>query len=574
MQNLNVTKLAFEEVKDNLKIFLESQSALSDYNFTHDTMNIIMDVIAYGTHYNALYAKQALNETFLDTAILRSSVVSRAKELGYIPRQFTPARTEVTVFITVDPGDLSTEFIIPKYSKFRGEKDGKTIKFITTTQYTLTERTGDVFTGAIQIFQGELVQDKFTFNINDINNMILTPEKVWTDSLEVEVLPFEGSSTKTIFTPIETLVDVTNESAVYFWEEDFDGNVYIAFGDGVIGTALQSGNVVNVNSISTLGSDGNGATSFGAAEVINGVGSNNITIQAKLPSQYGSDRETIESIKLLAPKNYAAQDRLVTPDDYRAYIPRIFGNIESLSVWGGEENDPPIYGRVFISIKPLDSNSLSDFEKTTIESKISNREVVGTQPVFVDPEVINVNVTASINYNNNTTTVTLENAITQVTNAIKDHFKENVNAFRNDLIYSNLLTSIDNSTDAVNGNVVSITLDKSFVPKEGPSAYVFKFVNEIEEGSFISNTWTDTFNDFYIKEREEGGIIDLFRDGFILRSNVGTVDSVNGIINLVNFDPSIPANTAITITVTPKNLNIRSIRNNILVLKNVNVGIS
>ena len=478
MKNLNVTRLEFEGIKDNLKIFLQSQDELSDYNFSHSSMNIILDALSYATHYNALYAKQALNETFLDTALIRSSVVSRAKELNYIPRQYTPSRVEVDISITVPNTDISTEFIIPKYTRFNGDKNGATIPFVTNNQYTLTTRVGDVYSGTIILYQGVTYYDEYTFSSNEMGALSLTPENVWTDSIVVEVLPFSGASTKTIFSPLESIITATSESNIYFWEENYDGDIEIKFGDGVLGTALESGNVIEITSIYTLGAEGNGTTSFNAAQTINGISLSSIVVTNTLPSKYGTDRESIDSIKLLAPKNYAAQDRLVTVQDFKAYIPKIFGNIESLAVWNGKDNVPPSFGRVFVSIKPLDSNTLSQFEKDSIQELIEDRIVVGTVVEFADPSIINVNLDVEVIYNSLTTTISLEDALSKVSNAVTDFFSNNANAFEEDLIYSNLLTAIDNSTKAVNGNIVTVNLDKTFIPRTGPSSYVFDFVNE------------------------------------------------------------------------------------------------
>jgi hypothetical protein len=322
MTDLKTTRLDFDGIKEHLKLFLESQTELQDYNFTGSTMNVIVDVLAYTTHYNALYAQQASNETFLDTALLRSSVVSRAKELGYIPRQYTPARVDIDISVTVPAEDVSTTFIIPVYTKFTGEKDGASLPFRNIEQVTLTERVGDVFSGSITLYQGENVEQRFVYNGKD-SKFVLSPERVYTDLFVVDVLPFVGAGSKDSYTTDLDVVDITAESKVFFWQESVAGDIEIFFGDGVLGQKLSSGNEIAVGMFTTLGESGNSSSSFSAAQAINGINVASIVTTNTNPSRYGSGKEDIESIRLLAPKAYTAQNRLVTIDDYIAYNLRL-----------------------------------------------------------------------------------------------------------------------------------------------------------------------------------------------------------------------------------------------------------
>ena len=572
-REFNVSDTDYDQIRNNLKIFLENDNELSDYNFNGAVLTKLVDFFAYGAHYNAVYANQAINETFLDTALIRSSVVSRAKELGYIPRQYTGAFVEVTINVVVPIGDSRTVFEIPRGIKFNGDRDGKTISFVTTEQFILTNKIGNTFSGVITIRQGSYVKDVFIFNATERNPLYqVTPEQVDTEFTQVEVLPFSGSASKEIFTTSQSIVEIMSTSAVFFWQESVKGDVEFYFGDGVIGKSLDNGNEICITTLSTKGSEGNNVNSFGVAENISDINRSNISISESNISRGGSDKESIESIRNLAPRLFSVQDRLVTLEDYRAYINKNFGNIQSLAVWSGDENVPPFFGRVFISIKPDNSDTLSNFEKNKIITGISDKIVTGISVKIVDPELLFVNVNSVVTYDRTTTNFFAEQFENIVTESIEDFFDDNINDLGNDLIYSRLVSSIDNSNSAIVGNLTNVSLSKKFIPTSLGTTYLFDFVNSLEPLSFNSNIWTDGFNSFQLKE-VNSGIIDLFRDGVLLNSDVGTINQTSGLVEFRNFNPSININEQITLNVNPLTNDIISLRNNILVRDNILVSV-
>ena len=362
--DLRVSELDFDRIKDNIKLFLENTPELSSYNFTGSALNIMLDLFAYVTHYNAIYGNQQLNETFLDSALLRASVVSRAKELSYIPRQNTAAFFEVDITIRTS-GTISQQetFDIPKGITFTGEKDGISIPFITTEQFTLEKTDTDIFSGSIVLRQGEFISDSFLFDSQIENQTFtLTSDNIDTEFLEVEVAPFANSSQRDLFTQASSIIELDETSDVFFWQESNLGLVELFFGDGILGRSLSNGNQILTRSLATLGADGNDVFDIAISESIGSVNRSAITIETNgNSSSGGSGKESIESIKSLAPRLYAVQDRLVTASDYKAYIQANFGNVQSLSVWSGEENVPPAFGRVFISVKPQGKDRLSNF---------------------------------------------------------------------------------------------------------------------------------------------------------------------------------------------------------------------
>jgi len=573
MTNLKVAQLDFDAIKENMKIFLENQTELQDYNFSGSTMNIMMDAMAYVTHYNGVYANMQLNETFLDTAILRSSVVSRAKELGYIPRQYTAAFAPVTITVNLPAGDPRTTFEIPKGTKFAGEKDGIRFNFTTVIQYVLDNKVGDSFVGDIIIHQGEYVEETFVADTNIENQKFrATPEKIDTDYTEVEVLPFVGAATREIFTVNNSIVEIDGESNVFFWEENLDGDIDIFFGDGVLGKPLGNGNQVKINTLSTEGANGNAVTSFAIVQNVADINRSNIVINTNDYSKSGSDRESINSIKTLSPRLYTVQDRLVTLSDYRAYIRKNFGNIQSLSVWGGDENIPAFFGRVFVSIKPTDSDTLSTFEKSIILDELQNKIVTGITVELVDPELLFVSVNSNVTYDNQRTVFFPDQFEDVVTSSIQEYFDETLNEFGNALVYSQLVSKIDESNDAIVGNLTTISLSKKFIPIASGSIYLFDFANPTQELSFFSNDWSDGLNTFNLRETTVGQI-DLYRDDVLLRENVGTIEHSTGIVQFREFNPSITINTQIVMNVTPAINNVIALRNNILVPDQISVQV-
>ncbi len=572
-REFNVSDLDYDQIRNNLKIFLENQSELSDYNFNGSVLSKLVDFMAYGAHYNGVYANQAINETFLDTALIRSSVVSRAKELGYIPRQYTAAFVEVTISVIVPIGDPRTVFEIPKGITFNGERDGKNVPFVTTEQFVLDNKIDNTFSGVITLRQGNYVKDSFVFNSTEVNPLFeATPELIDTEFTQVEILPFVGSASKEIFTTSTSIVEISSDTPVFFWQESINGDVQFYFGDGVIGRSLDNGNEICITTLATTGSEGNNVNSFNVAENINDINRSNISITQSNVSRGGSNRESIESIRNLAPRLFSVQDRLVTLEDYKAYITKNFGNIQSLAVWSGDENVPPFFGRVFMSIKPDNSDTLSNFEKDKILRGIADKIVTGISVRIVDPELLFVNVNSTVTYDRTQTNFFAEQFENIVTQSIEDFFDDNINDLGNDLIYSRLVSNIDNSNDAIVGNLTSISLSKKFIPNSLGTTYVFDFVNPLQPLSFNSNVWTDGFNSFRLIENQSG-IIDLYRDNILLNSEVGTINHDTGLIEFRNFNPSININEQITLNVNPLTNDITSLRNNILVRDNILVSV-
>lgn len=570
MTDLKVTELDFDGIKNNLKLFLESQEELSDYNFTGSTMNLLLDTHAYVTHYIATYANQAINETFLDSALLRSSVVSRAKELNYVPRQYTPAK--VTVAISVDVGGAYADptFVIPKYTKFKGEKDGTTLEFRNTEEYTLTNKVGTVFSGNIVLFQGYNATENFTVTTNN-QVFKLSPEKLFTDLFSVNVYAFEGASTKVAYVNADNIINLDSNSSVFFWQESLNGGVDLFFGDGVIGKKVSPGNYIEVEMFVTKGLEGNGASSFAISQSLNGVGSNSITITSTKGSLFGSDRESIESIKRLAPRLYSGQNRLVTLADYKSFVEKNYGYIDAVSVWGGQDNIPTTFGRVYLSIKPEDSDTLTNDDKESILADIAQRSVVGITADIVDPELLLVNVNTKVRYNDNIATLSSDQLKNRVKNEIIEYFDDELVDFDSELIHSKLVGFIDDIDKSIIGNITDITLSRSFIPSSGVSSYSIDFSNPITTNSVISNTWTDGIDTFYLDDNASG-VIKLYRNS-VFFGDVGTVNYLTGIVTLSNFNPSILENTAIVLTATPTSKDIKTLRNNLLLLNTTTVEV-
>ena len=351
--NLNVTELDFADIKQNLKNFLKQQTEFNDYDFDGSGLNVLLDVLAYNTHYNALNAHYSLNESFLDSAQIRGNVVTRAKLLGYTPRSVLSPRATVDIVVSIagEVGTIPTVLELTRGTKLNTVVSGEEFQYVVlqTQQATLV---GTTYTFSdVVIAEGTSRELKYRVD-NDIENQKfqLSDYDADTSTLRVRVQSNEESSSFDIYTKFESLKNVNSESKVYFLQENPSGYYEIYFGDGITGFKPTNNNIVTIDYVTTKGSESNGANSFSMVDSIGGFSS--ITVTLDTAAGGGVESETMESIRFNAPLTFIAQNRAVTADDYASIIKKEFSNIDSISTWGGEDNDPPDYGKVYICIKP------------------------------------------------------------------------------------------------------------------------------------------------------------------------------------------------------------------------------
>ena len=486
---LNVSEADFLQIKENLKNHLRNQDQFTDYDFDGSAMNVLLDIMAYSAHYTAMHTNLGISETFLDSANQRSSVVSRAKELGYVPRSMSAPKAIIRLSFSV--AGNPNEYILPKGTKFSSSAGGVTYTFVTTQDYIIENDGNGVFTHDVDIYQGKFITYTYTVNLNDAAQRFIVPNKN-VDTRFLTVL-FKQNSGITDFTPFAymndlDIGDLNSETNVYFLQETYDGFFEVYFGDNTIGKAVSNGNIIQLNYILTDGEDANGARSFTLSSSLSGV--SGVSIITQEPATGGGDKESVESIKYLAPFYYQSQKRAVTEDDYKALIGNSYPDIDDISIWGGEKNNPPYYGKVFIAIKPKATTYFSNLIKSSIQNDIIARfNVVSIRPEIVDPDYIDVSVKTVITYNarlyDRSSNINLEQL---VTDSINSFFSTEANKFGRPLYYSKLVSTIDNSSSLILNSVTNLTLEKFREIYPGVAAtYDYTFNNSLHPGSISSN---------------------------------------------------------------------------------------
>jgi len=454
--NLKVTELDFPDIKQNLKNYLKQQSEFNDYDFDGSGLSVLLDVLAYNTHYNALNAHYSLNEAFLDSAQIRGNVVTRAKLLGYVPRSVLSPRAQVNLVVDVsaEVGEKPSVLSLERGTKLNTVVEGEEFQYVVleTQQANLV---GNIYTFSnVVIAEGTVRTLKYRVD-NDIENQKfqLSDFNADTSSLRVRVQENEESTGFDIYTKFESLKNVDASSKVYYLQENASGYYEVFFGDGVTGFKPSNNNVVTLDYIITEGVESNGANTFSMVDNIGGYSS--ITLTTAVNASGGADQETLESIRFNAPLTFTTQNRAVTSEDYAAIIKKEFSNIDSISTWGGEDNDPPDYGRVYIAIKPLLSETLTTAEKTDITGAIlKGKNVVSITPQIVDPNFTYLELDTFFKYNPNLTDRSSVELQTVVRDTISDYNFNNLNKFDGVFRHSQLTRAIDNSDPSILNTVV------------------------------------------------------------------------------------------------------------------------
>jgi hypothetical protein len=504
--NPDFSKLDYNDIKQNLIAFLKTQDKFGDYNFEGSTLNILLDILAYNTHYQALYNNLTFNEAFLDTAQKRSSVISIAKNLGYIPASATAASCVVELIKDAnDNGELDDSlnpYVLPKNTLFKANKGTLSYNFFNlNTDVAFSPATYNdagtpltYSTGPVTIREGSLKTVNFVISgANPFRKLILRSENIDVSTITVNVQQSSSDITGSaeIWTEASNIAEITGESNVYFLEEGPTGFYQIYFGDGILGKKLNEGNLVTVNYLETTGEEANsiGINDTSGSRVFTSpsLPSSNLTIRVVTPSFGGAGKETIESIKYKAPKTFSAQDRAVTANDYSIVLQRLFPYIKSIKCWGGEDNDPPMYGKVFIAIKPENRAALTQTEKNTIIKTLSrNKSVVGIVPELVEPNIIYliVNIDAKVDI------VKAKGSIVQLRNKIisgvNDYIINNLDVFDADLIANELERYIMDSDNSILSLTVTAQLEYRLKPQFGLSQeYNINLQNEILQSNSL-----------------------------------------------------------------------------------------
>ena len=596
---MEITELDFDGIKSNLKTYLKGQTEFTDYDFEGSGMSVLLDTLAYNTHYNAFMANMAANEMFLDTAVKRNSVTSHAKSLGY-----TPTSTKAPVaYIDVTVQDANTASVsMPAGFAFNTTIASVNYQFVNITVRTLQPTSGVYTYSNIPIYEGTWVTTTYTVDVSDADQkFILDNDNVDVSTLAVSVQTSSADTTLTTFTKANNLVEIKSTTNAYFIQETLEGEWEVYFGDGIVGSALIDGNIVNLSYVVTNGTAANGAKSFTAAGSISGF--SNISVAIQTAAADGADPEGIDTIKYNAPFSYAAQNRTVTAADYKAIIPQLYPNVKALAVWGGEYNSPAVYGKVFISILPNTGTTLTTSTKASIVTLLQDYNVVSTTPEVIDLETTKVVPTINFKYNANATTKSATALAALVTTAVTDYSSTTLEKFETVFRYSKFTTLIDEVNPAILNNITNIQISKTFKPTLASALkYTISFSNAlfnphsghlasttgVVAGGILSSTGFkitgDAINTYYLEDDGAGLVSAYYISGtskvYLTTGTVGTVDYTTGDVVLTKISISAisdvdgATSTSIRITVQPASNDVVPVRNQILQIDAVNLSVT
>ena len=593
-RRINSSELDFDQIKTNLVAYMKAtDTTFNDYNYDGSAMATIIDVLAYVTHINSMNANFGLNETFLDTAQLRSSVVSHAKLLGYTPRSIAPSTAVINMVMATgsatplwnhDGSNIPLPLSIPRGTKFATTIDGVTYPMFNSTTQTINYNTTDGWKFSnLKIEQGTLASIAYTYQNNTFESYIIPALNVNTAAVKVTVTDSTSTNASKVYALNTNVVNLDGLSEVFFLEEGRDGYYEIKFGDNIIGRRPGNGNSVTIE-YSTIpsGTNVNGATVFTMTDSINGNTDETITLVTKATG--GAARETKEAIKFNAPLAHISQNRAVTPDDYKAIIKNEFADIEAVSVWGGEDHDVPDYGKVYISIKPLSAEVLTEAQKITIKTNILKpKNVVSITPVLVDPEYTYIDLEVFFKFNPNLATVTANGLATSIRNTLVAYNNDTLKSFGGVYRDSNVLKKIDDTNIAILSNITRIKMTKKIVPALGTSTkYELKFNQALTDldattsstGSYLTSS-VFTFGgvdcklkDYYDASSDTRIVQIVNTSNLVQDTNVGDVNEEAGIVTLTSFNPTaLPTgSTTIDVTVKPASSDVSPTRNELLTI--------
>jgi hypothetical protein len=500
VDRLRVTELDFDTIKQNLKTFLNQQSEFTDYDFEGSGLSVLLDILAYNTHYQAYYLNMIANEAFMDTALLRDSVVSHAKTLGYVPYSRKAPRATIN-FTANTNSNTSASLTIPKGFRFlSNDIDGITYSFVTLSDTTVTKSNTSFSFLNLPIYEGQLVTYSYTHNeLTNPKQVFTLPDSgVDTSTVTVTVQPSSTNTEISVYTLASDASNTTTQSEVFYLQEGKAQQYQIYFGDNVIGKKISDGSVVTISYLVTNGDAANKANNFIATGTLSDSLNNslsNFTIDPVSEAAGGAERESVDDIKFAAPLQYTTQNRLVTFSDYEAYITKNYPSVESVSVWGGEDETPPSFGVVYVALKPKQNYYLSDAEKQRIiDEIIKPKAIVAVQTVIRDPEYLYLIVSPTVTYNPNKTTLTDTQLKNAIKNAILLYKTTNLDKFDSQFILSKMQDQIDSvDTNSIIGSSVSVRVQKRFTPSLNSSrAYTVNFNVPLRRGT-IGNKLTSTF---------------------------------------------------------------------------------
>ena len=587
---LEISQLDFDGIKDNLKTFLSQQDEFVDYDFEGSGMNILLDVLAYNTHYLGYNANMLANEMYLDSADQRASVVSLAKQVGYTPRSAVSAKATIDLVVNNASGSSIT---MSRGTKFSATVDEINYNFVNNADVSISPVDGVYKFSSLDLFEGTYLNFKYTANTSDTEQRFIIPnDNVDTNTLTVKVQNSASDSTTNTYTLAQGITGLDSTSKVYFLQEVENGRFEVYFGDGVLGQAIADGNIVILDYITCNRDEANGATTFTLAGNVGGF--TDVTITTLNNANGGDAPETIKSIKFNAPRDYTSQDRAVTADDYKVLVKSLYANAQSVQVYGGEDAATPDYGKVYISIKAKSGSNLTQLTKEGIVKSLKSFAVASVTPVIIDPETTFITLTTVFKFDSSLTTKDVSTLQTNVLNAVSSYNTSTLEDFTGMFRYSEVLKIIDDADSSILSNITKVNMYKFITPTLNSALkYTVSFNNAFYNphsghnssgGGIVSSTGFKISNDsstneHFLDDDGAGNIRVYYLSGttrIYTSTSFGTVDYTTGeiiltsanITSISNVDGA--ASTKIRVTVIPDSNDVVPVRNQVLSIDTAN----
>ena len=581
---INVTDLDFDSISDNLKAYLKGQIQFKDYDFEGSNMSVLIDLLAYASHIGAVNTNIAASELFLDSAQMRKNVVSRAKDLGFIPASESASQATIDVacskVINADGTYPTTATMqLLRGTIFQTVYDGTNYNYVVTSTVRPSQNGTTYNYTDVNLVQGTYATDTFVFDTQQANpKFVLSNARVDKSLTAVTVASGGITSTYALSTNISA---ITTNSRVYYTQENEEGFIEIYFGDGVLGASLKDGDTINVTYVVVDTEHADGANQFSMVGTI--AGFSDIRTTRVVASTGGAEKESIDSIKFKATKFYTSQNRLVTLNDYKAKVSEYYPNADAVAVWGGEDNDPPQYGKVFIALKPKNSDYLSDTEKASVQTKLNKLNMLTVRPTIIDADIVKILISCVFKYNENATQYSNGELVTLVTSSINTFDNTNLANFDSVFRHSNLVKAIDETDSAILSNTCNLRLKKATTITIAKTlGYTSSFGNALYNPNSGYNaagggitlttgfyTQGDTVNVHYFDDDGNG----ILRRYYVssgarvyLDSSAGTVDYTNGkiTINAINITSTVNTDSTIDFTVIPAGNDVVASRGNLI----------
>lgn len=572
-----ISSTDFDGIKSNLKDFLRSQDEFADYDFEASGLNILLDILAYNTHYNSMYLNMAINEMFLDSAQRRNSIVSLAKHLAYVPRSISAAKAIVNITAEPSASPPENRVVLRRGTRLNASIDGTSYVFSTNESYQAVLDSGQYYFEGVELFEG--IARSFQYVAGPTQRYVIEDDNVDINTLTVTLRDTPVSEDFDVYTLADEFPSIDADTKSYWVEENEDGKYEIKFGDGVVGYTPEENRILRVEYIVTHGDAGNNATSFDYDDNIN-VDFEPIAggIEVVVPSTGGGVREDKDSVRFLAPLWYQTQNRLVTSQDYEVFVLKNYPVVDSVSVWGGEENDPPFWGVVFISLDASNQNIITETLKEEILEAVNEKSPLAIVPRIVDPDYIDTILSVVIYYDQSETTLSQADTIEKVENVI-DEYGATTSRFGETFYNSVLTKQIIDAGDEIVGARVETELRSELEVRLGVSdSYSVLYNNPIESGSLRTtefrvaqtnlNVTIPDFDTTYLKMDDVDGKLRLYYESggtkVIVNDDIGTIDYTTGKIEITELYFTAIQDSTLYFYVTPANHVVETVRNKII----------